>query len=375
MFFGSAARQELDLVKGQLEQSRQAEVSAQARITELEIQLSAGSDHVVEAQSRVATYQCLIEHLARFGASFQLSQQSIGQMAEKLKAEQGNVNETRAISEASRSAISGIAENLSHLSSRSEAATGSVAVLGERTSKIAGIVNLIKEIADQTNLLALNAAIEAARAGEQGRGFAVVADEVRKLAERTTKATAEISTLVSQIETETGTAAESMATLATEARRVSGEGGVATANMQRLLDLANHKEQSLTSTTLRSFIELTKIDHLVFKFEIYKAFFGLNQLGPNEVADQTMCRLGKWYYQGEGNRSYSRMPGYRDIERPHAEVHRAGREALDALRNSDPIRGAEAIGRMEQASMEVIETLERVAREGESNPGLLQLAG
>ena len=375
MFFGSAARQELDLVKGQLEQSRQAEVSAQARITELEIQLSAGSDHVVEAQSRVATYQCLIEHLARFGASFQLSQQSIGQMAEKLMAEQGNVNETRAISEASRSAISGIAENLSHLSSRSEAATGSVAVLGERTSKIAGIVNLIKEIADQTNLLALNAAIEAARAGEQGRGFAVVADEVRKLAERTTKATAEISTLVSQIETETGTAAESMATLATEARRVSGEGGVATANMQRLLDLANHKEQSLTSTTLRSFIELTKIDHLVFKFEIYKAFFGLNQLGPNEVADQTMCRLGKWYYQGEGNRSYSRMPGYRDIERPHAEVHRAGREALDALRNSDPIRGAEAIGRMEQASMEVIETLERVAREGESNPGLLQLAG
>jgi chromosome segregation ATPase len=375
MFFGSAARQELDLVKGQLEQSRQAEVSTQARITELEIQLSAGSDHVVEAQSRVATYQCLIEHLARFGASFQLSQQSIGQMAEKLMAEQGNVNETRAISEASRSAISGIAENLSHLSSRSEAATGSVAVLGERTSKIAGIVNLIKEIADQTNLLALNAAIEAARAGEQGRGFAVVADEVRKLAERTTKATAEISTLVSQIETETGTAAESMATLATEARRVSGEGGVATANMQRLLDLANHKEQSLTSTTLRSFIELTKIDHLVFKFEIYKAFFGLNQLGPNEVADQTMCRLGKWYYQGEGNRSYSRMPGYRDIERPHAEVHRAGREALDALRNSDPIRGAEAIGRMEQASMEVIETLERVAREGESNPGLLQLAG
>jgi chromosome segregation ATPase len=375
MFFGSAARQELELVKRQLEQSRQAEASAQARIAELEIQRSAGSDQLVEAQSRVATYQYLMEHLARFGASFQLSQQSIGQMAEKLKAEQGSVIETRAISEASRSAISGIAENLSQLSSRSEAATGSVAVLGERTSKIAGIVNLIKEIADQTNLLALNAAIEAARAGEQGRGFAVVADEVRKLAERTTKATAEISNLVSQIETETGTAAESMATLASEARRVSNEGGVATDNMHRLLELANHKEQSLTATTLRSFVELTKIDHLIFKFEIYKAFFGLNQLGPNEVADQTMCRLGKWYYQGEGNQSYSRMPGYREIERPHTEVHRAGREALDALRNRDPIHGAEALGRMEQASLEVIEALERVAHEGESNPVLLQQAG
>jgi len=99
---------------------------------------------------------------------------------------------------------------MNRIAERVKESAQTVESLGARSDQIGEIVGTIEDIADQTNLLALNAAIEAARAGEQGRGFAVVADEVRALAERTTKATKEIGAMIRAIQTETKGAVASM---------------------------------------------------------------------------------------------------------------------------------------------------------------------
>lgn len=128
---------------------------------------------------------------------------------------------------------------MSRIAERVKEAARTVESLGSRSDQIGQIVGTIEDIADQTNLLALNAAIEAARAGEQGRGFAVVADEVRALAERTTRATREISEMIKAIQVETRGAVGSMEEGVNEVERGTSEAARSGEALRDILDQIN----------------------------------------------------------------------------------------------------------------------------------------
>ena len=248
------------LISG-LQSSLNQVMASAGQVLSLSEQLTASASQVADVSHKQS------ESASSMAAAVEEMTVSIDQVAEHARETQNISQSSSELSNRGSGVIMKVVEDMRSIADTVHESSAIIAELGQQSDQIYSIVQVIKGIADQTNLLALNAAIEAARAGEQGRGFAVVADEVRKLAERTTRSTEDIASMIQKIQNGTKQAVASMEVGVERVNQgvsLAGQAGDAISQIQSgaqqvgvaVTDITSAiKEQSIASSEIARHVE------------------------------------------------------------------------------------------------------------------------